>query len=78
MSIKVKMRLQVAGRYVVARSPEHHDLRVQLDRLIEEVTGLPCDKGVDMISNGQLLVLLEEAGRRLRRKTMAVAIAGVA
>ncbi len=66
MSKRVKARLR---RMRVLDRTDHED-RVELDRLIEERTGKPCDAGVDELSDEDLLDLLRLIWRKRKKKVL--------
>jgi len=47
-----------------------HEDRVELDRLIEERTGKPCDKGVDELSDEDILNLLRLIWKKRKKKVL--------
>lgn len=63
MSIRVKAR---ADRLHLKL--ESHELRKIVDRIIEEVTGKPCDEGVDDLSDEEFVKIVTEAHKRYSRK----------
>ena len=47
-----------------------HEDRVELDRLIEEKTGKPCDEGVDELSDEDILDLLRLIWIKRKKKVL--------
>jgi len=66
--VKVSRRVRERLRRLGVLHTTTHGERLELDRIIEEKTGKDCDEGVDLLSDGELLLLLREARRGLRRK----------
>jgi len=66
MSRRVKERLKRMG---ILDRTDHED-RVELDRLIEERTGKPCDDGVDELTDDDLLDLLKRIWKRRNKKVL--------
>ncbi len=66
MSKRVKARLR---RMKVLEKTDHED-RVELDRLIEEKTGKPCDEGVDELSDEDILDLLRLIWKKRKKKVL--------
>ena len=66
MSRRVKARLR---RMRILEKTDHED-RVELDRLIEEKTGKPCDEGVDELSDEDILDLLMLIWRKRKKKVL--------
>ena len=66
MSRRVKARLR---RMEILEKTDHED-RVELDRLIEEKTGKPCDEGVDELSDEDILDLLRLVWRKRKKKVL--------
>ena len=66
MSKRVKERLK---RMEILDRTDHED-RVELDRLIEEKTGKPCDEGVDELSDEDILDLLTLIWRKRKKKVL--------
>jgi len=66
MSRRVKERLKRMG---ILDRTDHED-RVELDRLIEERTGKPCDDGVDELTDDEVLDLLTRIWKRRRKKVL--------
>ncbi len=52
----------------LADDGSHHELRVVLDQVISEQTGMPCDEGVDFLSDEQFMDALEKAKARIKKK----------
>ncbi|MFQ6010562.1 MAG: hypothetical protein ACE5KG_00075 [Nitrososphaerales archaeon] len=68
MSIRVKDRLRTMHLYDLADDGAYHELRVELDRLISEETGMPCDEGIDLLSDEQFKDALERAKEKIKKK----------
>ncbi len=66
MSRKVKERLELMR--VLAQTT--HEDRVELDRLIEEKTGKPCDEGVYELSDEDILDLLRLIWKKRKKKVL--------
>ena len=66
MSKRVKARLR---RMKILEKTDHED-RVELDRLIEEKTGKPCDEGVDELSDEDILDLLMLIWKKRKKKVL--------
>ncbi len=66
MSKRVKARLR---RMKTLEKTDHED-RVELDRLIEEKTGKPCDEGVDQLSDEDILDLLILIWKKRKKKVL--------
>ena len=66
MSKRVKARLR---RMKILDRTDHED-RVELDRLIEEKTGKPCDEGVDELSDEDILDLLMLIWKKRKKKVL--------
>ena len=66
MSRRVKERL---NRMEILDRTDHED-RVELDRLIEEKTGKPCDEGVDELSDEDILDLLRLIWKKRKKKIL--------
>lgn len=66
MSRRVKERLK---RMEILDRTDHKD-RVELDRLIEERTGKPCDDGVDDLTDDEILDLLTRIWKRRKKKVL--------
>ncbi len=66
MSKRVKARLR---RMKILEKTDHEN-RVELDRLIEEKTGKPCDEGVDELSDEDILDLLMLIWKKRKKKVM--------
>ncbi len=66
MSKRVKERLK---RMEILDRTDHED-RVELDRLIEEKTGKPCDEGVDELSDEDILDLLRLIWIKRKKKVL--------
>jgi len=47
-----------------------HEDRVELDRLIEEMTGKPCDDGVEDLTDDEVLDLLKRIWKRRKKKVL--------
>jgi len=62
MSQKVKERLT---RQNIETT---HEERREIDRVIEERTGLPCDEGVTKLSETEFLYIVGQVKKRLRKK----------
>jgi hypothetical protein len=62
MSFKVHRRLLASSIRTI------HRQRLEIDRRIEEMTGKPCDRGVDDLSNEEFLELVLEVKKRGRKK----------
>ena len=66
MSKRVKERLR---RMKILEKTDHED-RVELDRMIEEKTGKPCDEGVDELSDEDILDLLMLIWKKRKKKVL--------
>ncbi len=66
MSRRVKERLR---RMRILEKTDHED-RVELDRKIEEKTGKYCDKGVDELSDEDILDLLRLIWIKRKKKVL--------
>jgi len=66
VSRRVKARLR---RMLILEKTDHED-RVELDRLIEEKTGKYCDKGVDELSDEDILDLLRLIWKKRKKKVL--------
>lgn len=62
MSIKVKELLKLLGIETT------HEERLEIDRIIEEITGKYCDEGIDELSREEFIQIVYEAKKRIRRK----------
>ncbi|MDT7864702.1 MAG: hypothetical protein RQ968_04405 [Thermoproteota archaeon] len=62
MSIKVRELLALLGIETT------HEEREEIDRIIEERTGLYCDEGIDLLSREEFLEIVYEAKRRVRKR----------
>jgi hypothetical protein len=58
MSVKVKEWLRLLGVGTT------HEERLDIDREIEFVTGLPCDEGVSQLTEQQFLAIVDKAKRK--------------
>jgi len=45
-----------------------HEERLEIDRVIEERTGSPCDEGVAKLSTTEFLDIVEQVKKRLKKK----------
>lgn len=54
--------------YDLADDESHRDLRVVLDEIISEQTGMPCDEGVDLLTDAQFRDALEKAKAKIKKK----------
>lgn len=68
MSIRVKVRARQLAMNDVADRADNHELRVIIDEIIAKQTGLPCDTGVDYLTDGQFREIVEKAKERLKKK----------
>lgn len=66
MSKRVKERLR---RMRILEKTDHKD-RIEFDRKIEEKTGKPCDKGVDELSDEDILDLLGLMWKKRKKKVL--------
>ncbi len=66
MSKRVKARLR---KMKILEKTDHED-RVELDRMIEEKTGKPCDEGVDELSDEDILDLLRRIWKKRKKSIM--------
>jgi len=64
MSILVKRLLESLGIETT------HEERLEIDRLIEEVTGKYCDEGVLELSKEEFLEIVKEAKKRVRKRAL--------
>lgn len=64
MSIVVRLRLRELGLLDLTT----HEDRLEIDRVIEEITGLHCDEGVKILSDEEFIEIVESVLRRKRRK----------
>lgn len=64
MSIRVKMRLASMG--ILPQTT--HEERMELDKLIEERTGMYCDIGVEKLTDVELKQLLEVIRNKKKQK----------
>jgi hypothetical protein len=64
MSIVVKDRLRKSG---LLHFTTHKD-RVEIDRVIEELTGMYCDEGVKLLSDSEFLEIVESVLRRKKKR----------
>ncbi|HID43628.1 MAG TPA: hypothetical protein EYP30_07665 [Archaeoglobaceae archaeon] len=64
MSIVVKERLRESGLLHLTT----HEDRVEIDRMIEEITGMYCDEGVKVLSESEFLEIVESIIRRRKKK----------
>lgn len=62
VSIKVRQLLELLGIETT------HEERLEIDRIIEERTGLYCDEGVDLLTKEEFLEIVYEAKRRLKKR----------
>ncbi len=62
MSIKVRELLALLGIETT------HEEREEIDRIIEERTGLYCDEGINLLSREEFLEIVYEAKRRVRKR----------
>lgn len=62
MSIKVKLLLEALNIETT------HEERMEIDRIIEERTGLHCDEGVELLSREEFIAIVQEAKRRIRKR----------
>lgn len=62
MSIKVRELLALLGIETT------HEEREEIDKIIEERTGLYCDEGVNLLSKEEFLEIVYEAKRRVRKR----------
>lgn len=69
MSVKVKEWLRRLG------IDADHETRVEIDREIEALTGLPCDQGVERLSEAEFLAIVEGAKRRTKGAKLIAEIA---
>jgi hypothetical protein len=68
MSIRVKGRLRRMQMHDLADDGSNHEFRVVLDQVISEQTGMPCDEGVDFLSDEQFRDAMEKAKARIKKK----------
>lgn len=54
--------------YDLADDGSHHELRILLDQMISEQTGMPCDEGVDLLTDQQFHDALEKAKAKIKKK----------
>ncbi len=52
----------------LADDGSNHEFRVVLDQVISEQTGMPCDEGVDFLSDEQFMDAMEKAKARIKKK----------
>ena len=52
----------------LADDGSNHEFRVVLDQVISEQTGMPCDEGVDFLSDEQFKDAMEKAKARIKKK----------
>lgn len=64
MSIVVKDRLRKSG---LLHFTTHED-RVEIDRIIEELTGMYCDEGIKLLTDNEFLEIVESVLKRKKRK----------
>jgi hypothetical protein len=62
VSIKVRELLALLGIETT------HEEREEIDRIIEERTGLYCDEGINLLSREKFLEIVYEAKRRVRKR----------
>ncbi|MET1124581.1 MAG: hypothetical protein ABWW66_04880 [Archaeoglobaceae archaeon] len=66
MSIVVRRLLE---KYGLLNLTTHKD-RKEIDRIIEEITGLNCDEGARMLSEEEFLRIVEYVLKKKRKKKM--------
>ena len=54
--------------YDLADDGSNHEFRVVLDQVISEQTGMPCDEGVDLLTDQQFHDALEKAKAKIKKK----------
>jgi len=64
MSVVVKDRLRKSGLLHLTT----HEDRVEIDRIIEEITGMYCDEGAKLLSDDEFLEIVESVLRKRKKK----------
>jgi DNA-binding cell septation regulator SpoVG len=64
VSVVVKQKLKEFGLLHLTT----HEDRVEIDRIIEETTGLYCDEGAKILSDDEFREIVEHVLRRKRKK----------